>query len=133
MAQALVLALGGMLAIVLNALSRGALHRSVPSLTRQLLDLATKRLPEDQRERFAEEWQSHINEVSGDLRKIVFALGCVSAAQNMTLRRVRFAPRGEQQHQDTHSSPKVQTPKESSQNRALHGIAVALLSEDPRH
>lgn len=126
MAQALVLALGGMLAIVLNALSGGALHSSVPSLTRQLLDLATKRLPEDQRERFAEEWQSHINEVSGDLGKIVFALGCVSAAQNMTLSRVQFAPRGEQQYQDTHSSlPKVQTPKESSQNRALHGIAVA--------
>lgn len=131
MAQALVLALGGMLAIVLNALSGGALHSLVPSLTRQLLDLATKRLPEDQRERFAEEWQSHINEVSGDLRKIVFALGCVSAAQNMTLSRVQFAPRGEQQHQDTHSSlPKVQAPKESSQNRALHGIAVALLSEE---
>ena len=96
MAQALILALGGMVAAVLNRLSGGALHTWISSFTRQLLDLATKHLPEDQRERFAEEWESHINEVSGDLRKIVFAWGCVSAAQEIAFRVVRFPPRVEQ-------------------------------------
>ena len=56
MAQALILALGGILTAVLNRLSGGALHASIAWFTRRLLDLATKRLPENQRERFAEEW-----------------------------------------------------------------------------
>jgi hypothetical protein len=52
MAQALVLALVGILAAVLNRLSGGALHTWIPWFTQQLLDLAIKRLPEDQGERF---------------------------------------------------------------------------------
>jgi hypothetical protein len=83
MAQALVLALGGILAAILNRLSGGAFDAWIPRFTGWLLDLATNRLPEDQRERFAEEWASHVNEVSGDVGKIAFAWGCVSAAQEI--------------------------------------------------
>ena len=83
MAQALILALGGMLTAVLNRLSGDALHAWIPWFTQRLLDLATKRLPEDQQERFAEEWAGHSNDVSGDIGKIAFAWGCVSAAQEM--------------------------------------------------
>lgn len=83
MAQALILALGGMLAAVLNQVSGDAFHAWIPWFTRRLLDLANKPLPDDQRERFAEEWASHINEVSGDVGKIAFAWGCVSAAHEM--------------------------------------------------
>ena len=130
MAQALVLALIGMVAAVLNLLSGGALHAWIPRFTRQLLDLAIKRLPEEQRERLAEEWESHISEVPGDVRKIAFALGCVSAAQEIALWQVRFEPRGRQQHHETHSSSEMQTPRASSENRDVHGIAVALLCEE---
>jgi hypothetical protein len=83
MAQALVLASVGILAAVLNRLSGGALRTWIPWFTQRLLDLAIKRLPEDQRERFAEEWASHINDMPGDVGKIAFASGCVSAAHEM--------------------------------------------------
>jgi len=130
MAKALVLALVGMLAAVLNRLSGGALHTWIPWFTRQLLDRATKRLPEEQRERLAEEWESHINEVSGNFGKVAFAWGCVAAAQQIALWRVRFVPRVRQQHQETRSFSEMQPPRERGENRAMHGIAVALLSED---
>jgi hypothetical protein len=83
MAQALILALAGILTAVLNRLSGGALDVWIPWFTQRLLDLAIKRLPEDQRERFAEEWASHINDMPGDVGKIAFASGCVSAAHEM--------------------------------------------------
>lgn len=130
MAKALILALGGMLAAVLNRLSAGGFHAGIPWFTRQLLDIATRRLPEDQRERLAEEWESHINEVSGDVGKIAFAWGCVTAAEEIGLWRVRFVPRVRQQHQETQSFSKMQPVIESGENGAMHGIPVALLSED---
>lgn len=130
MAQALVLALVGMLAALLNRLSGGALHARIPWFTRRLLEIAAIRSPYDQRERLAEEWESHINEVSGDLGKIAFAWGCVSAAQKIAFARVRFAPRLEQQDQERQSFSKMQTSTQSSENCVMHGIPVALLSED---
>jgi pilus assembly protein CpaE len=130
MAQALVLALGGTLAAVLNRLSGGALHAWIPWFTRRLLEIAAIRSPYDQRERLAEEWESHINEVSGDLGKIVFAYGCVSAAHQIALMRMRSAPGVEQQDQERQSVSKMQTPIQSGENPVMHGIPVALLSED---
>jgi hypothetical protein len=97
MAQALVLALGGMVAALLNRLSGGALGARILWFTRRLLEIAAVRSPYDQRERLAEEWESHISEVSGDLAKIVFAYGCVSAAHQIALMRMRSAPGVEQQ------------------------------------
>jgi uncharacterized protein involved in exopolysaccharide biosynthesis len=52
-------------------------------LTKRLLRIAIERLPEAQRERFSEEWASHINEVTGEISKIAVALGCISAAQQI--------------------------------------------------
>jgi len=48
-----------------------------------LVRRATSWLPEDQRERYAEEWLSHINEMPGDICKIAAALGFVLAAKRM--------------------------------------------------
>jgi hypothetical protein len=80
----------------------------------------------------AEEWESHINEVPGDLGKIAFAYGCVSAAQQIALTRMRLAPGMERQDQEKQSLPQMQieTLTQSSENRVIHGIPVALLSED---
>jgi hypothetical protein len=51
----------------------------MPWFTKRLLHIAIRRLPEAQRERFSEEWASHINEVRGETRKAAFALGCIFA------------------------------------------------------
>jgi hypothetical protein len=83
MGKALVLTVGGVLTALLNVLVAHKLKASIAWFTASLLDLAVRRLPEGQRERFAEEWASHLSDVSGDIGKIVFARGCVSAAHEM--------------------------------------------------
>src|SRR5260221_12175735 len=56
-----------------------------PSVVRRIMKLAVRRLPEKLRERFQEEWQSHINDVPGNIGKIVVALGFPVAAYNLAL------------------------------------------------
>lgn len=83
MAKALVLAIGGMFTAVMIRLFGDELKAWMPWFTKRLLCIAIERLPEGQRERFAEEWASHINEVPGEIGKVINAVGCVSAAQKM--------------------------------------------------
>jgi hypothetical protein len=83
MAKALMLAFGGMITAVLARLFGDELKAWMPWFTRRLLRIAIERLPEVQRERFSEEWASHINEVPGEIGRIAIALGCVSAAEEM--------------------------------------------------
>jgi len=83
MAQALMLAIGGILTGVLNLLVGNVFKEDMPWIIQRLLVLATKCLPEPQQERFAEEWTSHVNDVPGDIRKVLFAWGCVCAARDM--------------------------------------------------
>jgi hypothetical protein len=45
-----------------------------PWVTRRLLDIAVRRLPEGQRERYAEEWAAHLAEVPGVVGKIAVSL-----------------------------------------------------------
>jgi len=56
-----------------------------PSVIRGLIKLAVGRLPEGQRERFDEEWQSHVSEVPGKVGKLLVAAGLLFAAYNMAL------------------------------------------------
>jgi hypothetical protein len=83
MAKALVLAFGGMITALLTRFFGDEVKAWMPWFTKRLLRIAIERLPEGQGERFSEEWASHINEVPGELVKVVVALGCVSAAQEM--------------------------------------------------
>ncbi len=83
MGKALALAVCGVLTAVLNVLLADKLKARISWFTQALLDLAVERLPQTQRERFAEEWASHLNDVSGDFAKIAFSRGCVSAAGEM--------------------------------------------------
>jgi hypothetical protein len=48
---------------------------------------------EDQRERYKEEWQSHIDEIPGDICKIVIALGFVPASKMMSSETANKRPR----------------------------------------
>jgi hypothetical protein len=52
-------------------------------IIRSLIKLAVAWSPENQRERFAEEWHSHINEVPGTIGKVFAAAGFLLAAQSM--------------------------------------------------
>ena len=55
-----------------------------PWIIQRIIQNAVARLPQNQRERFAEEWRSHVNEVPGEVGKLFVALGFFSAARKMT-------------------------------------------------
>jgi hypothetical protein len=71
----LVLAFGAVIVAVLTPL--------MPRFTQRLLRIAIRRLPKAQRERFSEEWATHIDEVTAEISKFAVALGCISAAGQM--------------------------------------------------
>jgi len=48
-----------------------------------IIDRAVRMLPEDKRERFAEEWHSHVNEIPGDVGKVIVAAGFLVASSRM--------------------------------------------------
>ena len=56
-----------------------------PWIVGRFIKIAVARLPENYRERFAEEWQSHADEVPGIVAKIFMAAGCLRAAHRMAL------------------------------------------------
>jgi hypothetical protein len=74
------------------AILAGALSRQVadefkawsPWLTGRLLKCATKRLPENIRDRYGEEWASHVAETPGELGKLVAACGIIFASFRMS-------------------------------------------------
>jgi lipopolysaccharide/colanic/teichoic acid biosynthesis glycosyltransferase len=57
----------------------------IPWLTERMVRRAIGHLPPDQRERFNEEWRSHLNETPGELSKLFVAIGVVIASKKMTL------------------------------------------------
>ena len=50
-----------------------------PSVTEHLIDLAVRRLPQDLKKRYAEEWRAHIAEIPGEISKLFCAIGFVWA------------------------------------------------------
>jgi len=60
------------------------LHSRIPWLTRKIVEQAIQRLPEGQRERFGEEWHSHLEETPGELSKLIVAIGFLQAARQMS-------------------------------------------------
>jgi hypothetical protein len=83
------------LSVVAAALSRVLSDECkawMPSLAKWLIRRAVAWLPEDQRERYAEEWLSHINEIPGDISKIVAAMGFIWAAKRMPAETAKKRP-----------------------------------------
>ncbi len=73
--------------IFVAALSRIAVEEITawtPSFIRSLIRFAVERLPKNKRERFEEEWQSHVNEVPGQVGKLLVALGFLIAAYDFS-------------------------------------------------
>jgi|ERR1700730_801549 len=54
-----------------------------PRITAKLIKRAVRRLPEEQRSRFEEEWTSYIQDIPGELGKILSACGLLVASRRM--------------------------------------------------
>ena len=52
----------------------------LPSLSKRLLSQAVRRLPDDSKARYEEEWESDLSDIPGALSKAMFALGLLLAA-----------------------------------------------------
>jgi exopolysaccharide production protein ExoY len=79
----IIFALLGMLGVfgaVFSKLLADEFKAWAPSLVAHIIAAAVRKLPAARRERFSEEWKSHVNEVPGDISKIAAACGCLSAA-----------------------------------------------------
>jgi hypothetical protein len=83
----------GVVAAALSRLLAEECKAWVPCFTKWLIRLAIAGLPEDQRERYKEEWQSHIDEIPGDICKIVIAVGFVPASKMMSSEMANKRPR----------------------------------------
>ena len=56
----------------------------MPWIIERLIRRAVTKLPDPQRERFEEEWRSYIDEIPGDIGKLIAAIGFGSAARQMS-------------------------------------------------
>jgi lipopolysaccharide/colanic/teichoic acid biosynthesis glycosyltransferase len=56
-----------------------------PTIVTKFTAIAVDKLPVEQRERLAEEWESHLNAIPGDLSKIVFAFDLIRAARRISV------------------------------------------------
>lgn len=76
--------LSGVLLALLGAVATGILKDEavawLPRLTQKLLNIAVERLPENPRERYREEWSAHINEMPGNISKLLVSCGCLFAS-----------------------------------------------------
>jgi hypothetical protein len=84
--MALITSVGFVLSILAAVLSRvvvAEIEGWSPLVIRALIKLAVARLPEKLRERYAEEWQSHVNEVPGVIGKVFETARFSLAARKM--------------------------------------------------
>jgi hypothetical protein len=79
----IVLAILGLLAASLRKLLTDELKAWLPSLIEMILLFAVKKAPVSLRDRYAEEWRAHLNEIPGELTKLSAALGFVCATRKM--------------------------------------------------
>jgi hypothetical protein len=90
-----------MIVLVLRSVITAALSRQLidelkawtPRMVRKLVSFAVRRLPEEQQERYREEWPSHVADIPGEVWKIFAALGFSIAAIKMRSEARRVARR----------------------------------------
>src|SRR5690348_750335 len=54
------------------------------AIARKLIEKAAARLPEQERDRYREEWLAHYRECPGTFAKLWHAMGCMSASSALT-------------------------------------------------
>src|SRR5579864_8528161 len=76
--------IGGIIYAALSRQIADEFKAWTPWIVERLLSRAISQLPRSRRRRFEEEWRSHVNEVPGQIGKVVVALGFLSAARKMS-------------------------------------------------
>jgi hypothetical protein len=79
--------MGHFLAALLGKLCADEVRAWLPWIALQITRIAVRTLPENQRERYDEEWRGHLNEVPGALTKLGTACGFLCAAIKVSPRR----------------------------------------------
>src|SRR5215469_9793045 len=79
MAASVVMTLVGIVAAASSKILADEFKAWRPRLTRELVALAVRRLPGEQRERYSEEWLSHVEEVPGEVGKVLASIGLLWA------------------------------------------------------
>ena len=80
-----VLLVAGVITSVISKLLADELNAWIPWIARYITSFSARRLPKKLRERFGEEWASHLNEVPGSLGKILTAISFLVAVPRMGL------------------------------------------------
>lgn len=68
------------------------LDKIAPIVAKRVIDSAVRRLPETERERYAEEWRAHLDECHGSIWKISHAVGCYFGTAGMIAAMPKVAP-----------------------------------------
>ncbi len=83
--MAIVTALLSFASVIAAKLSADEIKAWLPWLVQRIVALAAHILPEDQRERYGEEWSGHIGEIPGDIGRLLVAIGFVFAGLAISL------------------------------------------------
>jgi hypothetical protein len=81
---ACLLFLVGILSATLTGLMTDEFKAWIPWIIQRIIRRSIGRLPQTQRKRFEEEWRSHVNEIPGEVGKLVVAFGFLSASSKMS-------------------------------------------------
>jgi hypothetical protein len=79
-----VLAVVGFVAAIVRPLLTDECKAWLPRLIDHLINRAVNLLPAEKRDRYHEEWRSHINELPGDVSRVLDALRFSIAARHMS-------------------------------------------------
>ena len=80
----IIVAIGTLVTAILVQLLVEECKAWLPWVTERVIRLTVKRLPENQRERYGEEWRSCLNEIPGEIGKLLFALDFMRAGWKMS-------------------------------------------------
>lgn len=79
---------GGLVVAILTALCSGFLKEELKAwsgwVVERLIKLSVAHLPESQRARFEEEWHSHVDELPGEIGKLLAATGFIISARRIS-------------------------------------------------
>jgi hypothetical protein len=84
-ASVITMAVGSIIVATLSRVLAEELKAWTPRLIRMFVGVAVRSLPKSKRERYSEEWASFINEMPGEIGKVIAALGLVCAGVKMGL------------------------------------------------
>jgi hypothetical protein len=89
---AIVLSIGAVIGPIVLSLVTDECKAWLPWLTKKAIDRAVRKLPAHQRERYNEEWRSHLNEVPGNLIRLWHAIDLSRAAVQIARTSIEASP-----------------------------------------